>query len=652
MKPTGHRKKICKIVVLLITLFVAAVPLKAATEQQIEASIDAGVEWLVAQQDAVGGSWGGGNYPVGTTGFALIKLQDRAYELGKDPFETDAGNPAYYEYAANVIKGWEYLFSVDMGGIPLYAHKETIGLQDHTGGASGTNDDPDTNGNGYGIVFGQRTIYETGICLLALVASGKPNRVNDGAIDYDGDANPDTFGQIAQDVADWLAFAQSDSGIYEGGYGYGAEDNQGSFADNSNSGYAYLGLAAAEATTARAGATPFACTVPAWVKTELNVWITTIQDPVDGDANDGCSWYIPEDPRGPWANELKTGNLVFEMTFYGDDPSVQRFQDARDYIERHWQGLNVAPGWRGDIGIDDDSDGLTDEDPFDYVDNDGDGLIDEDRGRNAHYQAMYCLMKGLAYSGVHLIDTDGDGEHDDDWFNQEPPASPAQDLASVLLAQQNLDGSWPSSPAYVWPDGTYGTMSSPVLSTIWALLTLEKITPPPAVIPVSVDIKPGSCPNPFNLKSRGVLPVAILGTDTFDVAAIDAASIHLEGVPAIRSNYEDVTRPVMDGFPCECTTAGPDGFMDLTLKFNRPPIALKLWLDHGPLVKDQVLVLELTGNLLDGTPISGSDCVVIRGNIPDALIASQADINKDGIVDFADLGLIKKHFWKSTILAD
>jgi hypothetical protein len=171
-------------------------------------------------------------------------------------------------------------------------------------------------------------------------------------------------------------------------------------------------------------------------------------------------------------------------------------------------------------------------------------------------------------------------------------------------------------------------------------------------VSVDVDIKPGSCPNPFNLKSRGVLPVAILGTQTFDVATIDAASIHLEGVPAIRSNYEDVTRPVMDGLPCECTTAGPDGYMDLTLKFSRPPLALKLWLDQGPLVQDQVLSLELTGNLLDGTPISGSDCVVIRGNIPDGLIASQADINSDGIVDFADLGLLKQHFWKSTIPAD
>jgi hypothetical protein len=31
---------------------------------------------------------------------------------------------------------------------------------------------------------------------------------------------------------------------------------------------------------------------------------------------------------------------------------------------------------------------------------------------------------------------------------------------------------------------------------------------------VPVDIRPTSCPNPFNLAARGVLPVAILGTMT------------------------------------------------------------------------------------------------------------------------------------------
>lgn len=53
-----------------------------------------------------------------------------------------------------------------------------------------------------------------------------------------------------------------------------------------------------------------------------------------------------------------------------------------------------------------------------------------------------------------------------------------------------------------------------------------RITGDPIVVcPVPIDIKPQSCPNPINVKSRGVLPVAILGTAEFDVTTIDPASI-------------------------------------------------------------------------------------------------------------------------------
>jgi hypothetical protein len=47
---------------------------------------------------------------------------------------------------------------------------------------------------------------------------------------------------------------------------------------------------------------------------------------------------------------------------------------------------------------------------------------------------------------------------------------------------------------------------------------------------VPINIKPGSCPNPLNVKNKGVLPVAILGMEEFDVPMIDVASIRLEGV--------------------------------------------------------------------------------------------------------------------------
>ncbi len=128
----------------------------------------------------------------------------------------------------------------------------------------------------------------------------------------------------------------------------------------------------------------------------------------------------------------------------------------------------------------------------------------------------------------------------------------------------------------------------------------------PLMVDVAVDIKPGSCPNPLNVRSKGVLPVGVLGTAEFDVTAIDLASIRLAGVAPIRSGFEDVATPA-DGDECECTTAGPDGYIDLSLKFNIEDIVSAI----GEVADGEVLELTLTGELLDGTAIEGSDCIVI-----------------------------------------
>jgi hypothetical protein len=45
------------------------------------------------------------------------------------------------------------------------------------------------------------------------------------------------------------------------------------------------------------------------------------------------------------------------------------------------------------------------------------------------------------------------------------------------------------------------------------------------IIAVETDIKPGSDANPVNPFSRGVIPVAILGSDTFDVADVDVTTL-------------------------------------------------------------------------------------------------------------------------------
>jgi hypothetical protein len=127
------------------------------------------------------------------------------------------------------------------------------------------------------------------------------------------------------------------------------------------------------------------------------------------------------------------------------------------------------------------------------------------------------------------------------------------------------------------------------------------------VMELEVDILPTSCPNPFNTKSKGKLPVAILGTDYLDVYDINPATVMLEGVPLIKYSYEDVATPVVDGEPCECNELEGDGYMDLVVHFNRPALATAI----GMVEDGDVLELILTAAKYDGTALQGSDCVWI-----------------------------------------
>jgi hypothetical protein len=147
-----------------------------------------------------------------------------------------------------------------------------------------------------------------------------------------------------------------------------------------------------------------------------------------------------------------------------------------------------------------------------------------------------------------------------------------------------------------------------------------------------VDIKPGSCPNPINVSSPGVLPVAILGTVDLDVTTIDPVTVRLEGVAPIRSALGDVAtpfEPFADKEDCsfDCAEGGPDGLLDLALKFRTREIVAAL----GEVEDGECRVLTLTGNLREeyaGTPIEGEDVVLIlnkrqpdaRGRIMDVFL--------------------------------
>lgn len=137
---------------------------------------------------------------------------------------------------------------------------------------------------------------------------------------------------------------------------------------------------------------------------------------------------------------------------------------------------------------------------------------------------------------------------------------------------------------------------------------------------VPLDIKAESCRNPIGLSKKGVLPVAILGTDTFDVSLIDPSTVMLtlDGLATggpLRWSFEDVATPFqpfvgkVDAF--DCTSDGADGFTDLSLKFDTQSVLADLGIDAADL--GETLVLGVKGETFDGTAIRGEDVVVIVG---------------------------------------
>jgi hypothetical protein len=124
---------------------------------------------------------------------------------------------------------------------------------------------------------------------------------------------------------------------------------------------------------------------------------------------------------------------------------------------------------------------------------------------------------------------------------------------------------------------------------------------------VAFDLRPGSCPNPINTASRGVLPAAILGAADLNVAAIDPSSIRLAGVAPIRSGVEDVGTPAAGS----CGSAKRDGRPDLALKFDTEAIVKALRASLGTLKDRQQVVLPLEGRFRDGTPFQAEDVALI-----------------------------------------
>ena len=131
--------------------------------------------------------------------------------------------------------------------------------------------------------------------------------------------------------------------------------------------------------------------------------------------------------------------------------------------------------------------------------------------------------------------------------------------------------------------------------------TFEAIAEAICPTEVGIDIKPGSDPNAINCRAArgGLIPVAVLGSDTFDVGSLDASTLRF-GSPSTVIGGGGATLAHADG---HLDDVNGDGYLDLVGHF---PAA-----DAGFVAGDVegVLVGQTTG----GDLVAGVDAVKIVG---------------------------------------
>ena len=108
---------------------------------------------------------------------------------------------------------------------------------------------------------------------------------------------------------------------------------------------------------------------------------------------------------------------------------------------------------------------------------------------------------------------------------------------------------------------------------------------------VNIDIKPGSDQNIINSRSKGVIPVAILTTESFDATTVDPDTV------AFGPDGAEMVHP-----PAHVVDVNGDGNLDLLLHFRTQETGIQCGNTEA----------SLLGETYDGVPIEGTDSIVSK----------------------------------------
>ncbi len=170
------------------------------------------------------------------------------------------------------------------------------------------------------------------------------------------------------------------------------------------------------------------------------------------------------------------------------------------------------------------------------------------------------------------------------------------------------DGKYPTTGLIQGSDGNlYGTIPNGGGSGYGIAFRVITGEGPNPFLDVSIDIKPGDRTNTINLGSHGVVPVAILGSATFDPMTVDPTTVALAGAHvATRGRGVPMT---------DVSDVNHDGYPDLMLYFRTQDLTdLQPSPAPGsriPNPQSQALEAVLYGTTYSGQRVRGSDSVRI-----------------------------------------